>query len=426
MADFLLPDVGEGLTEAQILTWQVAVGDTVKVNDVLLEIETAKSIVELPSPFAGTVTELLVAEGETVPVGTPIVRIAVAGEQAPEGETREPTDEGPEGGVLVGYGPRDHGARRRRRGSASTGSAAGEPQTGENQPRERVRAKPPVRHLARQLGIDLADVPRAGDVVTRAEVEAWAAECGAGTNGQVSVRATSDRSVPGAREPLSMVRRTTAQAMVTSAFTAPHVTEWLQVDVSASVELVELMRSDPNYRDVPVSILVPVARAVCLALRRTPMMHAQWAETEILHPENVGLGIATATDRGLLVPVVEAAELLTTPDLAAAIAAAVETARSGRITAEQMSNGTFTLTNVGKFGVEGGTPILPPGQTGILALGAVARRPWVDPNTDEIVARWVMTLSLSFDHRVVDGADASAFLADVAAILREPGRAVMF
>lgn len=419
MAEFALPDVGEGLTEAVILTWCVAVGDEVAINDVLLEIETAKSIVELPSPFAGVVDELLVAEGDTVDVGTPIVRISDGSQE--ESEEAEPLAEsaeadGPEGGVLVGYGPRKHGARRRRRGQ---GSPPSQPRTQET----RVLAKPPVRRLAKELGIDLAEVPHEGACVTRADLEAWAdVRRGITTpNAQPTPRSGGAR-----REPVSQVRKATAEAMVSSAFTAPHASEWVTVDVSASVDLLETLRKDSRFAETPVSIMLLAARAVCLALSRHETLHAHWEGDAISYPEHVGLGIAAATERGLLVPVIPAAETLSTQELATAINEMVASARSGRIPPERMTGGTFTITNVGVFGVDGGTPILPPGQSGILALGAVDRRPWVDEESDTIVPRWVTTLSLSFDHRVVDGEQASRFLSDVARLLHDPALALTY
>lgn len=443
MAEFRLPDVGEGLTEAVILTWQVAPGDQVEINDVLVEIETAKSIVELPSPFAGTVSELLIAEGETVEVGTPIVRIDQSGRDSSEqqsdgtqasqatdasattGTVSTSSDEGPEGGVLVGYGPRSQSSRRRRRAGSSADTNV--------KTATRILAKPPVRRLAKELGIDLAEVPHDGDCVKREDLEAWARLNRKAEDAKNETRTTSTKQLrsisdtqQSQREPLSAVRKATAEAMVASAFSAPHASEWVTVDVSESVALVERMRNDPAFGQTPVSILVLAARAVCLALRRNEIVHAQWDDDAIVHPAHLGLGIAAATERGLLVPVVPAAETLSTPELAEAIHELVGTARAGRLQPEHMTGGTFTITNVGVYGVDGGTPILPPGQSGILALGAVARRPWVDALTDQIVPRWVMTLSLSFDHRVVDGEPASKFLADVAGILQTPALAATF
>ncbi|KQY56043.1 branched-chain alpha-keto acid dehydrogenase subunit E2 [Aeromicrobium sp. Root495] len=440
---FNLPDVGEGLTEAEVVTWRVAEGDVVKVNDVLVDIETAKSIVELPSPFAGTVTGLLVGEGETVPVGTPIITIGAASPAAPPqdqdppfeapAETRQP--------VLVGYGPRSGATTRRRKKSASPvepvealrqsppdasvpggtsqGASAAQGANG-----VRVLAKPPVRKLAKDLGVDLASVPAAGPIVTRAEVEAFAR----GAQPQAAPTPTSAPSVEGdVRVPVKGVRKATAEAMVASAFTAPHVTEWVTVDVSRTVELVDRLKADRRFADVKVTPTLLVARAVCLALRRTPQLNASWDEAaqEIVLRAGVNLGVAAATERGLVVPVVPAADRMSLADLGTALGELTRTAREGRTQPAQMSGGTFTLTNVGVFGVDGGTPILNPGQSGILAVGAIARRPWVDEN-DVVVPRWVTTLSVSFDHRVADGEQGSRFLADVAAMLHDPALALTF
>ncbi|MFS0883689.1 dihydrolipoamide acetyltransferase family protein [Aeromicrobium sp. 179-A 4D2 NHS] len=427
MSEFRLPDVGEGLTEAEIVTWRVEVGDEVKVNDPIVDIETAKSIVELPSPFAGVVEELLVAEGDTVAVGTVIVRIGegqasgdldtpsrkLAGTRSPgtggrvadeRSEARiETTAESPQPEsaetrpkVLVGYGPSE---RRRRTRSART----------EIRPSTSVRvlAKPPVRKLAKDLGIDLTQVPSTGDVVTRAEVEAFA------RSHETASTAT----------PVSGVRRATAEAMVASV-AVPQATEWVTVDVSATVELVAQLKQDRRFADVKVTPTLIAARAVCLALGRTPDLHAQWRGATIEHPPSVGLGIAAATERGLVVPVVREAETLSLADLGRAIDELVATAREGRVQPAQLSGGTFTITNVGVFGVDGGTPILPPGQSGILALGQVARRPWVVD--DGVVPRWVTTLAVTFDHRVADGEQASRFLADVATLMGNPAMALAF
>ncbi len=405
--EFRLPDVGEGLTEADIVTWRVAVGDEVKVNDLLVDIETAKSIVELPSPFAGRVEALLVAEGDTVKVGTPIVRISsvasspvgrVAGARS---ETRIETTE-PEPArqaVLVGYGPKARHHRETRRRTR--------PEPARSRESVRVLAKPPVRKLAKDLGIDLAAVPSDGDVITRAEVEAFA-------------RGAADLVTA---TPVTGVRRATAEAMVASV-AVPQATEWVTIDVSATVDLVARLKADRRFADVKVTPTLIAARAVCLALRRTPDLHAKWRESTIEHPASVGLGIAAATERGLVVPVVREADRLSLVELGSAIDDLVATARDGRIQPAQLAGGTFSLTNVGVFGIDAGTPILPPGQSGILALGQIARRPWVVD--DEVVPRWVTTLAVTFDHRVADGEQASRFLRDVADMLQDPALAMTF
>lgn len=441
MPHYKLPDVGEGLTEAEIVQWKVAIGDVVKVNDVLVDIETAKSVVELPSPFAGEVTELLFGEGDTVTVGTPIVGIGTAVTAA------QPETEAPDGAVeekkaperqamLVGYGPSSEVPTRRRRRPSTPAEtpvetpAASVPDPApaaatEPQQARKVLARPPVRMLARNLGVDLAAVPCAGEIVTRAEVEAYARD------GATAASAPAPAVVPDAagdvRVPIKGVRKMTAQAMVASAFTAPHVTEWVTIDVSETVRLVERLRADRAFADLKVSPTVVIAKAVCLAMRRTPELNSAWDEAaqEIVLKGSINLGIAAATARGLVVPNIRGAESMSMPQLAEALTDLTDTARAGRTQPAQMSGGTFTITNVGVFGVDGGTPILNPGEAGILCVGAISRRPWVAED-DTIVPRWVTTLALSFDHRLVDGQQGSAFLADVARILSDPAAALSF
>ncbi len=479
MSEYKLPDVGEGLTEAEIVTWRVAVGDIVKVNDILVDIETAKSIVELPSPFAGVVSALLVDEGKTVPVGTPIIAIgdrsaddtaaeafsstatagAIVADEigAPVSRSEAPAEADAEERqpVLVGYGPRAGEVSRRRKVSPPLAEQpvhrladdefaplSGEAEVEAHQPgahRSTVHAlaKPPVRKLAKDLGIDLAEVPADGPVVTRADIEAFVARADEAQLPSSSV-ATREQTRPLAptltgpvqgdvRIPIKGVRKWTADAMVASAFTAPHVTEWVTIDVSRTVDLVERLRRDRAFRDVRVSPTLIVAKAVCLAMRHTPELNAQWdgENQEIVLKRAINLGIAAATDRGLVVPNIRDANLMTMVELAEALDDLTETARAGKAQPAQLSGGTFTITNVGVFGVDAGTPILNPGESGILCVGAIEKRPWVGDN-DEIVARWVTTLALSFDHRIVDGEQGSRFLADVAAILRDPATALTY
>lgn len=478
MSEFKLPDVGEGLTEAEIVSWKVSVGDVIKVNDIIVDIETAKSIVELPSPYEGTVEALLVDEGQTVDVGTPIIRITSADEPAPAAPPVEsspaatmpnamtagqfaaaqdlvpnamtatpPTADAPPakvkedpedpsaGGagassasegrqsVLVGYGPRTTSTKRRaRKGAVASVDTEKVPQRS-----IRALAKPPVRKLAKDLGIDLDSVPAQGDIITRADVEAFAGlrDTPAPESG------TSKPSQPSALEdqriPIKGVRKMTAEAMVSSAFTAPHVTEWVTLDVSRTMELVAQLKTDDRFADVRVSPLLIVARAVCLAMRRTPELNSTWDETaqEIVLKGSVNLGIAAATPRGLVVPNIVGADSMSLPELAQAFGELIATAREGKTQPAQMAGGSFTITNIGVFGIDAGTPILNPGESGILAVGAINKRPWVGED-DEIVARWVTTLALSFDHRVVDGEQGSRFLADVAAILENPALALTY
>jgi len=483
--EYLLPDVGEGLTEAEIVTWKVKPGDVIAVNDVVVEIETAKSLVELPSPYAGTVLDLLVPEGETVPVGTPIIRVGdpdAAGE--PGSASVEPVETmgeidlsnpaasgSKEGESLVGRMKADRGpVRRPRKGSASPSSDAGaatqmqlqgafSPGGAQSQevradlepavpatsaeadagPRPgRALAKPPVRKLAKDLGVDLASLAPSGDggVVTRADVEAAAsgggeaAGAGEAHQGFTRLRETSagDRARE-TREPIKGVRKMMASAMVGSAFTAPHVTEWITVDATRTVELVERLKGHRDFRDVKVSPLLILAKAAMLAMRRTPEINSWWDEDaqEVVLKHYVNLGIAAATPRGLVVPNVKDADAMGLAELAAAFGELTATAREGRTSPAEMAGGTFTITNVGVFGVDAGTPIINPGESAILCFGAIRKQPWVvsGPEGDELAIRHVTTLALSFDHRHIDGEKGSRFLADVAAVLEDPGHALL-
>jgi 2-oxoisovalerate dehydrogenase E2 component (dihydrolipoyl transacylase) len=431
---FKMPDVGEGLTEADIVRWDVKPGDTVKVNQTLVEVETAKAAVELPSPYAGVVTELHAAEGDTVDVGAPIITIdvgaAATGEPASAVSTQPPADAAPEErqSVLVGYGPRGSTRRRTRRAAPDTPSAHPAFNVAPTQPpadapetRHRALAKPPVRRLAKTLGVDLASVQPTGPngTVSRADVEQAAA---------APAPAAPGRAVPGreTRVPIKGVRKHTAAAMVASAFTAPHVTEFITVDVTAMMELRDRVAARPDFNGVKVSPLVFVAKALMLAARRTPEINASWDENsgEIVLKHYVNLGIAAATDRGLIVPNIKDADRLPLRELALAIAELTETARAGKTSPADLAGGTITITNVGVFGIDTGTPILNPGEAGIVAFGAVRKMPWVV--ADEIVPRWVTQLAVSFDHRMVDGQQGSQFLADLAALLHDPASALLF
>ena len=448
---FNLPDPGEGLTEADLVTWRVAVGDVVKVNDMVVEVETAKSLVELPIPFAGTVIELLAAEGDTVEVGSPIIVVETGqggGDPAPAPEPAAAEGEGDEssGPNLVGYGAKAGSTRRRARKGAEAStpspvtSGASSPQesnppaamTGE---RARALAKPPVRKLAKDLGVDLGSVTPSGEggIVTRADVEGAA-------SGSDSQAREHERFIPEARGaslqgsemriPIKGVRKMTAQAMVDSAFTAPHVTEFITVDVTATMDLVDRLKRDRAFRDVRVTPLLVVAKALCLAIRRNPEVNASWDEAaqEIVIRRDVNLGIAAATPRGLVVPNIKGADSKPLRELADAMAQLVATAREGKTPPADFAGGTVTITNVGVFGVDTGTPILNPGEAAIFAFGAVRRMPWVveRDGVEEIVPRWVTQLALSFDHRMVDGELGSKVLADVAALLHDPGRALVW
>ncbi|WP_243225765.1 dihydrolipoamide acetyltransferase family protein [Microbacterium sp. CIAB417] len=450
--EFRLPDLGEGLTEAEIVQWLVAPGDTVALNQTLAEVETAKAIVELPSPYDGVVTALHADAGETVAVGAALIAFDVEGQDGgPASDAEEtasaaaaaPGDTPAAQANLVGYGAAPAGgsrpARRARRTAAAAASAVDTAvleaaphdalPTGpvETVPGERPRSTPPVRAHAKRLGVDLVLVAaEVGDrPITRADVDAYAERVApVGT----PVRPPESASAPTEREtriPIRGVRKHTAEAMVSSAFTAPHVTCFHTVDVTATMELIATLKADRALAGHRIGPLAVVAKAVCLALARTPGLNARWDDESghIVQHHFVDLGIAAATDRGLIVPNIRDAERLSLVGLADALSALTETARSGRTSPAELAGGTFSITNIGVFGIDAGTPILPPGQSGILAVGAVRPQPWV--HRGELAVRQVMTLSLSFDHRVVDGAEGARFLKDVADVLEEPGRAML-
>jgi len=401
--DFPLPDVGEGLTEAEIVTWRVAVGDLVEINQPIVDIETAKAVVELPCPFSGRVSALLVAEGQVVPVGTPILSVEVSSpaEPLPHSESRE--------AVLVGYGVA-HGTTRRRR---LTSRAAPRPSAPAPVVAGRPIAKPPVRLLARQLGIDLALVAPTGPHgdITRDDVQ------------RAVTPLVEARPVRGERIPVRGVRRAMAEAMVRSMSTAPHVTEWLDVDVTGTVRLVDQMRDHAAFAGMKPTPLTVVAAAMIHAAKRTPIVNSSWIDlpdgsSEIEVYSHMNLGVAVASDRGLVVPNVRDAGSLSVSGLARALGELTQRARRGDLTPADSVEGTITVTNVGVFGVDGGTPILVPGEAVILATGRIVDRPWVSDGG--LCVRPVMQLQLSFDHRIVDGAAGSTFLADVAAFLEAP------
>ncbi|MGH3701171.1 MAG: dihydrolipoamide acetyltransferase family protein [Pseudonocardiaceae bacterium] len=441
---FALPDVGEGLTEAEILRWHVAPGDTVTVNQIIVEIETAKAAVELPSPYAGVVSELFAEPGATVAVGTPIIAIdpsliatspAGAGPSstlaAPVPASASTIGEAGPGGritTLVGYGPRAASVTRRPR---STTPAAAPAQGAV------PLAKPPVRKLAKELGIDLRTVPGsgAGGVITRDDVHhaahpvgnGTAAESGTGPGTGADAGPVTGPGTGGQRrEPVRGVRKATAAAVVSSAFTAPHVTMFLTVDVTPMVELRAKLAAAPQFRDVKLTPLAFAARALCLALRRTPEVNASWDEAagEIVYFNYVHLGIAAATPRGLVVPKIRNADRMSLRELALALDTLATSAREGRTAPGDMLGGTITITNIGVFGVDTGTPILNPGESAILALGAIRDLPWVVDGA--VVPRKVCQLALSVDHRVVDGQQGSHFLAAIAALLTNPALAITY
>jgi 2-oxoisovalerate dehydrogenase E2 component (dihydrolipoyl transacylase) len=451
LREFKLPDVGEGLTEADIVAWHVKPGDAVEDGQVIVEIETAKAVVELPCPWDGTVARLLAEEGQTVEVGVPIIAVEVGtSDSAERAEVAAPAsaesasdDEAGAHSVLVGYGVKASSTTRRARRTA-----AGRPETAEvpTVPEEPVEppevpaepaarsqskptlAKPPVRKLAKDLGISLTALAGSGPdgSITRDDVQRAA---GAGTparsaeSGNGSRTATS-APVSGGEERIAVrgVRKHMAAAMVSSAFTAPHVTEFLQVDVTETMAALRRIRELPEFAELRVSPLLFVARALLVAVARHPLVNSSWdaAAEEIVVKHYVNLGIAVAAERGLIVPNVKRADALTLPELARALQVLTETGRAGKATPADLAGGTITITNVGVFGVDAGTPILTPGETAILAFGQVKDTPWVVDG--ELAVRKACTLSLSFDHRIVDGELGSAVLRDIGSMLTDPLR----
>jgi pyruvate dehydrogenase E2 component (dihydrolipoamide acetyltransferase) len=420
---FLLPDLGEGLTEAEVVAWHVAVGDEVGLNQVLVEVETEKAVVELPSPFAGTVVELLAEPGQTIEVGAPLIAVETG-----TGPTASPTtpDSAAEGSpaaapaeekvsVLVGYGPSAPPPSRRRRKGRAHRERAAAPAAPAARP-SRPLAAPPVRFMARQQGVDLAEVTGhgPGGVITRDDL---AAHIAAG-----SATAPGGAADPGreTRAPVRGVQKHMADAMVRSVATAPQACVFLSVDVTPTSELIERLRANRHFEGTRVTHLTLAARAVVLALGRHPALNSSWDEAtgEVVTKHYANLGVAVAGPLGLVVPNVKEAQSLSLPDLARALTELTDRARAARCTPEELRGGTFTLTNVGVFGVDAGVPILNPGEAAILALGAVQRRPWEYEGA--VALRDVAVLSLAFDHRLVDGQAASLFLAAVGEVLADP------
>ncbi|RPE78022.1 MULTISPECIES: dihydrolipoamide acetyltransferase family protein [unclassified Frondihabitans] len=445
--EFHLPDVGEGLTEAEIVEWKVAPGDSVALNQVIVEIETAKSLVELPSPFAGVVDEILVEQGQTVAVGAPIIRVAggdiprTPADEILEAEADEaafvaatPTsaasaeavaDEG-SGSVLVGYGiTGGHAATRRRRPTKGEADARVQrvaeakkrrPESVPAASAQPVIVKPPIRKLAKDLGVDLAVVEATGlaGETTRDDVIRHAKQASVFHN--IETPEWSEERVE--RIPVKGVRKAIASAMVSSAFTAPHVSLFVDVDATRTMEFVKRLKNSAQFAGVKVSPLLIMAKAVIWAVRRNPMVNSEWTDREILVSHFVNLGIAAATPRGLIVPNIKEAQAMSLLELAQALEELTLTARDGKTQPADTAGGTITITNIGVFGMDTGTPILNPGEVGIIALGTIKQKPWVVDG--EVRPRMVTTIGASFDHRVVDGDVASRFVADVASVLEEP------
>jgi len=446
LAYFDLPDVGEGLTEAEIVTWKVKVGDVVSVNQIIVEIETAKSLVELPCPFAGTVTQLMAGEGDTVNVGSPIIAVTVSEAtsavsaatsmheiiasnavvteaiQTVSDVAASSVEEKPQPN-LVGYGVSSAAPSRRR---AAAGIAATQAVVSNAAPAtdliavvptsDAVLAKPPVRKLAKDMNVDISKVKPTGlsGEVTREDILAAAQVAGVFKN-QTTPEPKTEREE---RIPVKGVRKAIASAMVQSAFTAPHVSIFVDVDATRTMEYVKRLKASADFAGVKVTPLLIMAKAMIWAVRRNPTVNSTWTDTEIIVHNYVNFGVAAATPRGLIVPNIKDADQLSMLELAMALEKLAATAREGRTTPQDMANGTITITNIGVFGVDTGTPILNPGEVGIVALGSIRPKPWVVDN--EILVRQVTTIGATFDHRVVDGDVASRFVQDVASVIEEP------
>lgn len=456
--EFKVPDLGEGLTEAEIVNWLVKPGDTVELNQPLVEVETEKAIVEVPSPYAGVVKETRGAVGERVAVGSTFVVFETSDADA------TPESAGSRKEVLVGYGPEEGGSKRRkdrkigrRKGEDDAGVDAGpsgtaptpipEPSapaasvgapvrssngSGNGSGAVRALATPPVRKLARELGVDIDALEGSGPGgrVTRDDVQAAAsAPAPAAAASPAAAPATSAapvvrraRTEEPERIPVRSIRRTIAERMVHAKQTIPHVTEWLQVDASELMRLRAQLKSSAEQQGIKLSPLPLVAKALIAAIRSYPNVNSHWNDDgpEIVVYPNVNLGIAADTDRGLIVPVVKDADQLNVFEIASEISRLVELSRSGKIAPADLGGSTITITNVGSFGMESGTPVINAPEAAILALGAVVKRPWVVG--DQVVARDVMTIALTFDHRILDGAYAGRFLRHLGDLIETPAR----
>ncbi|MFB9907566.1 dihydrolipoamide acetyltransferase family protein [Allokutzneria oryzae] len=410
MADFLLPDLGEGLTEAEIISWLVEVGDTIAVDQPVVEVETAKAMVEVPSPFAGVVTARHGEPGETLAVGSVLLSVGEDANLTARGFSEPgvvvpapagPVDEG-SGNVLIGYGT-SAAPRRRRRSRARQPQPAAAPVAGAKP----AVISPLVRRLARDNGVDLASVRGSGPggVVRRCDVE------------QAVAAATKPVEVAGERRiPLKGLRKAVADKLATSRREIPEATVWVDVDAT------ELMaaRAELNARrpDRPISLLALVARFTVLGLRRFPELNSRVDGDEIVVIDDVNLGFAAQTERGLVVPVVRDAHRLTTGELAAAISARTAAARDGGLGPAELTGGTFTLNNYGVFGVDGSAAIINHPEAAILGMGRIIDRPWAVDG--QLAIRKITELTLAFDHRVCDGGTAGGFLRFVADCVESP------
>lgn len=437
---FTLPDLGEGLTEAEILNWRVAVGDQVGVDDIVVEVETAKAAVDVPCPFAGTVTELHGSVGDVVEVGKPLVSIApqdaapatgasgstdnIGGSAAHDAHRTE--ERAGSGAVLVGYGTSEGARRRRRRARRSASTPAGEAPSrasasGGNGNVAAVAPRvisPVVRRIAREQGIDLSTLSGSGPagVILRRDIEAALSG-----SAEPEQRIAAEPAMParGAaledkRIPLRGVRRTVADKLSRSRTEIPDATTWVDVDATGLAEAREALRSSHPG----VGLMALLARFVVAGLVKFPELNSSVEGDEIVQHGRINLGFAAQTDRGLVVPVVRNAEQLSTVQLGHEIARLTGAARDGNLDPADLTGGTITLNNYGVFGVDGSTPIINHPEAALLGVGRIVDKPWVVDGA--LAVRKVTQLSLTFDHRVCDGATAGGFLRYVADCVERP------
>ena len=399
--EFLLPDLGEGLEDAEVVTWRVKEGDRVELNQILVEVNTAKALVEIPSPWVGVVEKLYSAEGDVVKVGQPLVSIEVEGEPDTK-EEKKPRRQA----LLVGYGAPEE--------EDTAGAPAGRPAVARQAARRGpVPASPPVRRMAKELGVDLVSVSGTGPGgrVTREDVTR-ASEVGRPAGEPPAATAAGDRRVP-----VRGVRRLVAEKMARSAREIPHVTTFLTVDASHLEAFRGEVERGVGSRVTALPILVRAFVEIATQFGALNASFDAEASEIVLHGD-IHVGIATDTDNGLVVPVVRDADRLGILDIAGEIARLAQAARSGRVAPHEISGSTVTVTNVGTFGAEFGTPIVNHPEAAILAVGAMEPRALVVD--DRVEARQAMTLSLTFDHRVLDGAEAGRGLRDLGALLESP------
>jgi pyruvate dehydrogenase E2 component (dihydrolipoamide acetyltransferase) len=421
---FTLPDLGEGLTDAEIVAWRVALGATVEIDQVVVEVETAKAVVEVPVPYAGTVLELHAGVGTVLAVGAPL--ITVGSPAAPGLAGTRPTDR--EGGtgsghVLVGYGTDHAPAARRRRVPVRSGPAGAPEPTRAGRPEGADRTgvplviSPLVRSLARQHGVDIARLSPSGPhgVVLRRDIEQAIAQA---ARPATAAAAPAVRAPDGVkRVPLRGRLRSAAEKLSRSG-ALPSATTWVDVDATGLLETREALRASPHGRDI--GLLGLLARICVAGLGRFPELNSTLDDErdEIVRFSGVHLGFAAQTEKGLVVPVVHDAHRMTTAELAADLARLTGRARSGDLRPGELTGGTFTLNNYGVFGVDGSTPLLNHPEAAMLGVGRIASKPWVVGG--QLAVREVTQLSLTFDHRVCDGGTAGGFLRYVADVVERP------